>query len=1123
MIGDPSILVSVDQGLFTPSGIYVYKGDSISIRGSSAVNVTQTTLSNVKIRSMDVNTADGSVYFFDITSRCIYRLHSRKVDNVHCGVSSSVFSSIAYDWIGGNIYWTDGFFNWIAVQPVSTTDKSMYRVIIQDDIEKPRAVAIDSKAGYMFWFDISPSGYRIERALLDGTVRVPIITTSLLSVEDIEIDAGERRLYWTDAGRDTIESSQYDGTDRKIIYRQLNINFRSIAVDTEDVCITIHGYRRWYCFSKATGRVVFSRSSEFLIAFPNIIAISKNELRPYITDSCPTLGCEHFCVNFQPDGKCMCKEGYTLDTDDRHCTEIHSLYHKGIVVSNATHICMLSVRTVTGHGDPLRCAGNAVQGCKHLAVDAGNTLIYYVDTTSNYIREYNLATHTIRQIIPVTTVSGIAFDWTDRNLYWSESTTGKLKYVTIATATAKELLHVTSPPSHLTIDPHTRTLFWVEGTSGYTMSIVSMSLVSKATSVVFDQPSPAFIKDIFFDVTSDMLYFVQSDKLYSTTRDGSDTHVHYSNRQSVDQLIIYKRYAIWSETTSSKVFTISLQQNDQQTTNLTINIGMISALAVYDEALQRPSNGPCFHMNGGCEQLCMTGISGSAVCACSYGLTLQTDGKSCSSVPQSSNFLLVPDFSHGKLFQISTTDAQITALDIDIVEKPVHAVYDPKTSFVFWSDIDDDSIMKSTLSGRNVDIIFTAKGIDSYPTALAMDNSTGNLYYTVSGEADTISPGSVGVLQPSSGLVRTLVDNLNFIYGLALYPSKGKVVKMDLQAETEVSFMMDNAELGLILNLFVYPGQEDPGRSVCSSNNGGCSTFCLPKASISSSYCACQDGTDLKSDDPYTCVGVTRCPSAIYNGNFNDPCTRYVGDACTFQCNVGYISTVPSKSVTCEQNGQWNLNLQQLCQLQSTCSLGIPNGKFEDSCTRNLADTCTFICNVGYVSTVPSNTVTCGHNRQWNVHLQLLCQLKVTTPPSSTDTNHQMFIYIGAGLVGLIIVSVTIVAIVCVRKRSNRRGPQPPSNRSEPNVYYTPYQMGPNQGGMLAAGVVNQGMYNVGSQLDEKMKNLPSAPIPTPPYQARPEHTYDTIPANSDPAPPYEAPMVSRGPSPINKLILALS
>ncbi|OWF37417.1 Low-density lipoprotein receptor-related protein 4 [Mizuhopecten yessoensis] len=730
-------------------------------------------MSNVKIRSMDVNTADGSVYFFDITYRCIYRLHSSKVDNVHCGVSSSVYSSIAYDWIGGNIYWSDGFFNWIAVQPVSTTDKSMYRVIIQDDIEKPRAVAVDSKAGYIFWFDISPSGYRIERALLDGTVRVPIITTSLLSVEDIEIDAGERRLYWTDALRNAIESSQYDGTDRKIIYRQLNSNFRSIAVDTEDVCITVYGKKLWYCISKSTGSIGLLRSNEFLTASPNIIAISKDELRPFITDSCPTLGCEHLCVNVQSDGKCMCKEGYTLDTDGRHCTENHSLYHKGIVVSNATHICMLSVRTVTGHGDPLLCAGNAVQGCKHLAVDAGNKLIYYVDTTSNYIREYNLATHTIRQIIPVTTVSGIAFDWTDRNLYWSESTTGKLKYLTIATATAKELLHVTSPPSHLTIDPHTRTLFWVEGTSGYTMSIVSMSLVSKATSVVFDQPSPAFIKDIFFDVTSDMLYFVQSDNLYSTTRDGNDTHVYYNNLQSVDQLIIYKRYAIWSDTTSSKVYTFALQTNDLKTTNLTINLGMISALAVYDEALQRPSNGPCFHMNGGCEQLCMTGISGSAVCACSYGLTLQTDGESCSSVPQSSNFLLVPDFSHGKLFQISTTDAHITALDIDIVEKPVHAVYDPKTSFVFWSDLNDASIMKSTLSGRNVDMIFTAKGIDSYPTALAVDNSSGNLYYTVSGEADTISPGSVGVLQPSSGLVRTLVDNLNIVYGLALYPSKG--------------------------------------------------------------------------------------------------------------------------------------------------------------------------------------------------------------------------------------------------------------------------------------------------------------------------------------------------------------
>ncbi|XP_033760726.1 low-density lipoprotein receptor-related protein 6-like [Pecten maximus] len=487
---------------------------------------------------MDVNVADGSIYFFDIISQCINRLDSGNIENVHCGISSSAFTSIAYDWVSENMYWTDGLFNWIAVQPVNTTDRSMYRVIIQDDIEKPSALAVDSTAG---------------------------------------------------VGQD----------------------------------------------------------------------------------------------------------------------------------------------------------------CQFLTVDTSNKLIYYVDAASNFIKEYDMAANKNRQIAAVDTVSGIVFDWKDRNLYWSSR--GKVKYATIATLAARELVEVSSPPSHLTIDSHSRTLFWVEGTSGYDMSIISMSLVSKEKTTILKQVAPAFIKDIFFDTSSDRLYIVQSDKFTSVARNGSDIQF-FNDLQYVDKLIIYKRYAIWSTSTHSELYYKGLQRDSLQTSTLTSDLGVITGLAIFDEALQRQSKGPCSKLNGGCEQLCMTGILGDAVCECSYGLTLQSDGKTCSSVPQSSNFLLVTDLNHGNVFQVSTLDAQITALDINTGGRPVDALFDPKTSFVIWSEINDGSIFKSTLKGRNLEVVFTA---------------------TVQGEAGTTSPGSVGVLKPSSRFYKILVNDLSIVYGLAIYPSKG--------------------------------------------------------------------------------------------------------------------------------------------------------------------------------------------------------------------------------------------------------------------------------------------------------------------------------------------------------------
>ncbi|XP_060071921.1 low-density lipoprotein receptor-related protein 4-like [Ylistrum balloti] len=1133
--GASVIYVSVDEGLLTHGGIFTYTDDGNSFTENSPHNFTRVELSDIQITSMDVNVADGSIYFFDLTSRCIYRLHSEKVETVHSGISSSYYTSIAYDWVSRNMYWTDGFFNWIAVQPVNTMDRSMYRVLIQNDIEKPSALAVDSKAGYMFWFDISTSGYRIERAMLDGTSRIPIIVKNLIRVWDIEIDTSERRLYWTEVGRNAIESSLYDGTDRRIIYKELGIQFRSIAVDTDHVCTTVHETPLWTCIVKSTGAISLIRKSEFLFTQPVAIAISKAELRPSLTNGCLTLGCEHFCVNLQSIGKCLCKEGYTLNTDGIHCTENHPLYHKAIVVSSTTKICMLSFRTATNHSDPLRCVSNLVQGGQFLTVDASNKLIFYVDTTSNFIKEYNLITDKIRQITPAETVSGIAFDWTDGNLYWLESARGKVKYVTIARTAARDLVDTDSPPSHLTMDPLTRTLFWVEGTSGFEMSIVAMPIVTKEKSVILTQPLPAYIKDIFFDVSSDRLYFIQSDRLSNVARNGSDIEHLYKGLQSVEKMIVYKRYAFWSTSTSAVLFSTALQQLSPQRTYLTSGLGKITGLAVYDEAIQRPTRGPCFHFNGGCEQICLTGISGSAVCDCSYGLTLQSDGKSCGSVPQTTNFLLLTDVSHNRLVQISTIDAQITVLDINTVGRALDALYDPISSFVFWSNVGEDSIMTSALNGTNSGTVHTTAGDGKYPTALAMDHSNGNLYYSVSSDA---SQGSIGVLKPSQGLFRTLVGGLGYVNGIVLYPSKGlmfytnaddnntfssiirvsmdgsspnviadlepddfitniaidyttdrlywssmgdgiqssslsgskreelttytsrirsiaiaggflyftsdrrdKVIKMNLQTGEEVRFMTDKAELGLLHNIFVFPGQVQPVNSVCAVNNGGCSTFCLPIALTSTSNCACQDGTYLKPDDPFTCQGVTRCPSGVTNGKLNDACTRNAAEVCTLQCNSGYANSLVSNNIRCGQNGQWDANLGLACQ----------------------------------------------HD----------------VPSTDTPTQQLTVTYISAGLAALVIIVIAVVAIVCIVSRRRQSSPRP-SPRSEPNVYYS-HQQNPQQNPCIIA----SGMYQEEGLFPAKPGTGFPADIPTPPYSVRPDPVYDTI----APAPPYEEPNISHHPS----------
>lgn len=68
----------------------------------------------------------------------------------------------------------------------------------------------------MYWTD-NGNMPKIERASMDGTSRVVVHAANLTYPYGLALDIGTQTLYWTDYGRDVLESSSVDGTDRKIL------------------------------------------------------------------------------------------------------------------------------------------------------------------------------------------------------------------------------------------------------------------------------------------------------------------------------------------------------------------------------------------------------------------------------------------------------------------------------------------------------------------------------------------------------------------------------------------------------------------------------------------------------------------------------------------------------------------------------------------------------------------------------------------------------------------------------------------------------------------------------------------------------------------------------------------
>lgn len=70
----------------------------------------------------------------------------------------------------------------------------------------------------MFWTDWGFFNGKIEKASLNGGQRVAIIT-NLLYPNGIELDRGNKRIFWVDAGYNTVESVDYNGNSWKVLYQ----------------------------------------------------------------------------------------------------------------------------------------------------------------------------------------------------------------------------------------------------------------------------------------------------------------------------------------------------------------------------------------------------------------------------------------------------------------------------------------------------------------------------------------------------------------------------------------------------------------------------------------------------------------------------------------------------------------------------------------------------------------------------------------------------------------------------------------------------------------------------------------------------------------------------------------
>lgn len=136
----------------------------------------------------------GMIFWSDVSEQKIYKAPIDEGNDRAVVVRDQLITSdgLAVDWIYSHIYYSD---TKKCTIEVTNFDGNMGKALVKDDLEIPRAIALDPINGYMYWTDWGSSP-RIERAGMDGTHRQTIVSTNVKWPNGLTLDLERKRVYW---------------------------------------------------------------------------------------------------------------------------------------------------------------------------------------------------------------------------------------------------------------------------------------------------------------------------------------------------------------------------------------------------------------------------------------------------------------------------------------------------------------------------------------------------------------------------------------------------------------------------------------------------------------------------------------------------------------------------------------------------------------------------------------------------------------------------------------------------------------------------------------------------------------------------------------------------------------
>ncbi|CAG5013242.1 unnamed protein product [Parnassius apollo] len=467
----------------------------------------------------DPATNNTHLYWTDVVDDNIYR--GTLVGNalsgievvVHQGLSTA--EGLAVDWIAGNLYWVESSLHQIEVARV---DGKYRRTLIAEDMDSPRAIAVDPRKGYLFWSDWEAAAPRIERASLAGRRRTAVVRVDALSdgawPNGIALDHLAERLYWIDARSDSIHTTTYDGGDYREVLRGHEALSHPFAITVFESHVYWTDWRsnsvvranKWNGSSVAVVQRTLTQPFDIKVIHPS--------RQPRGANPCGAHngGCSHLCLIDAPAARlCACPHLMRLNADQRTC-EAHE---KVLLVGREGEIRGVDVE------EPLvpivpTISGPDVTAPTNIQFLAADYNVYWTDTEVQEIKVARLTGGAVRAAAwrlggaP----RGLALDWAARTLYYCAAdaltASGPDGQFAAELLRDPDLAHL----SALVVDPIRGQLYWALGSTaagGARVEAARGDASARRTLLLArDQPLLAAVTAMVMDVEHNRLYWINS-------------------------------------------------------------------------------------------------------------------------------------------------------------------------------------------------------------------------------------------------------------------------------------------------------------------------------------------------------------------------------------------------------------------------------------------------------------------------------------------------------------------------------------------------------------------------------------------------------------------------------------